>query len=70
MAIGCKEHAEKEIASYSWWHRTEERTEAQAGIGWDREVKKIWQEIGGNQDEILSVRRHERHRIGGVDNKS
>ena len=27
----------------------------QAGNRWDRDVEKIWKEIGGNQDEILSM---------------
>ena len=34
------------------WKKT---TKGQAGNRWGRNVEKIWKEIGGNQDEILSI---------------
>ena len=24
-------------------------------VRWDKEVEKVWQEIGGNKDEVLSI---------------
>ena len=26
-----------------------------AGIGWDSVVEKVWKDMGGNQEEILSI---------------
>ena len=30
-------------------------TKGHTGIGWDREVEKVWKGIGGNKDEVLSI---------------
>ena len=33
----------------------ENGTEGRGGIRWDRVVEKVWKDIGGNQEEILSI---------------
>ena len=40
------------IADRTVW---EKRTKGQAGIRWDNVVEKIWKDLGGNQDEVLSI---------------
>ena len=30
-------------------------TKGRAGIRWDNVVEKVWKDIGGNQEEILSI---------------
>ena len=30
-------------------------TKGRAGIRWDSVVEKVWKDIGGNQEEILSI---------------
>ena len=56
MAISSKEHAKKKrlpaIADRAVWEKV---TERRAGMRWDSVVKKAWKDIGGNQEEILSV---------------
>ena len=27
----------------------------QRGMRWDKEVERVWQEIGGNKNEVLSI---------------
>ena len=39
------------IADRTVWEKV---TKRQAGIRWDSVVEKIWKDIGGNQEEILS----------------
>lgn len=42
-----------------WQHKYRtvwnKKTRGQAGIQWDRIVENVWKEIGGSQDEILSI---------------
>ena len=40
------------IASKLVWEKV---TKGRAGIKWNRVVEKVWEDIGGNQDEILSI---------------
>jgi len=40
------------IVDRTVWNK---RTKGQAGIRWDRVVENVWKEIGGNQDEIMSI---------------
>ena len=34
-----------------------EKKQGQAGIRWDSLVEKVWKDIGGNQEEILSMKK-------------
>ena len=34
------------------WKKT---TRRRAGNRWERDIEKIWKEVGGNQDKILSI---------------
>ena len=40
------------IADRAVWEKV---TKGRAGIRWDRVVEKVWKDIGGNQEEILSI---------------
>ena len=31
-------------------------------VRWDKEVERVWQEIGGNKDEVLSIGESERYK--------
>ena len=33
----------------------EKVTKGRAGVRWDSVVEKVWKDIGGNQEEILSI---------------
>ena len=33
----------------------EKRTKGRAGIRWDNVVEKIWKDLGGDQEEVLSI---------------
>ena len=43
----------------------QKRTKGKAGIRWDKVVENVWKEIGGNQEEIMSI-----YDGGGVLDKS
>ena len=40
------------IADRAVWNKV---TKERAGIRWDSVVEKVWKNIGGNQEEILSI---------------
>ena len=40
------------IADRAVWEKV---TKRRAGIRWDRVVEKVWKDVGGNQEEILSI---------------
>ena len=40
------------IADRAVWEKV---TEGRAGIRWDSVFGKVWKDIGGNQEEILSI---------------
>ena len=33
----------------------EKKTKGRAGIRWDSVVEKIWKDLGGDQEEVLSI---------------
>ena len=40
------------IADRAVWEKV---TKGRAGVRWDSVVEKVWKDIGGNQEEILSI---------------
>ena len=42
----------KRLPAIAVWEKV---TKGRAGIKWNRVVEKVWEDIGGNQDEILSI---------------
>ena len=40
------------IADRAVWEKV---AKGRAGIRWDSVVEKVWKDIGGNQEEILSI---------------
>ena len=52
--------AKKRLSAIADWAVWEKRTKGRTGTRWDSVVGKIWKDLGGNEEEILSIRR-----IGG-----
>ena len=50
------------IADRAVWNKV---TKGRAGIRWDSVVEKVWKNIGGNQEEMLSI-----EKFGGVQDRS
>ena len=40
----------------------EKVTKGRAGIGWDGVVEKVWKDIGGNQEEVMSAGKFGRYK--------
>ena len=49
------------IANSAVW---EKMTKTRPGIRWDNIVDRVWREIGGSQEEILSVEKVGGHKTG------
>lgn len=47
----------------------EKLTTGRTGIRWDKDVKKIWEEIGGDHEEALAIERSGGTRTKGHDRK-
>ena len=50
------------MADRAVWERT---TKGRAGIRWDNVVEKVWKDLGGDQEEVLSM-----EKFGGYKTKS
>ena len=47
------------IANRAVWEKV---TKGRAGIRWDSVVEKVWKDVGGNQEEILSIEKFQDRR--------
>ena len=48
----CQKKRLPAIANRTVWDKV---TKGRAGIRWDSVVEKVWKDIGGNQEEVLSI---------------
>ena len=50
----CQEKRLPAIANSAVWEKV---TKGRAGTRWDNAANKVWNEIGGNQEEIQSIQK-------------